>query len=70
MKFGSQILTSNYGQNERQGIWQKYLGKVSVEEIEETVRLDDEFISCEHSSLITDKYKENMDAPMPINLLI
>ena len=40
MKFGSQILTSNYGQNERQGIWQKYLGKVSVEEIEETTDND------------------------------
>eukprot|EP00092_Neocalanus_flemingeri_P022722 GFUD01024642.1.p1 GENE.GFUD01024642.1~~GFUD01024642.1.p1 ORF type:complete len:2733 (+),score=580.47 GFUD01024642.1:994-8199(+) len=44
-------------------------GIESDEEYEETVTFEKEHISSEHSSLITDKYKENMDAPTVANKL-
>jgi hypothetical protein len=44
-------------------------GLESDEEYEETVTFDTEHISCAHSSIITDKYKENMDAPTVANKL-
>ena len=41
----------------------------SDEENNEDTRIDKEVIKCEFSSLITDKYKEDMDAPTVANKL-
>ena len=42
----------------------------SDEEYEETIKLTTEELSCNHSSLITNKYRENMNAPTVANKLV